>query len=161
MFSALSDLGEFKQVYPVVEQVVDCECKCALESCRARKSRAERHISCKCRIESLHLAASLDSLTAYAEYISGPCLFGFVFLFQTEFRPLVIVYGQESHLVRAVEAYLCDYAFVDSSRKYEASVVISVFAYEIDASGGCIQYTVGSECFVKFGRYFRFDVHCL
>ena len=109
-------------------------------------------------VEAADLMASLLDLAAYAEDISCPGLVGFVRFIESKFGLLLVVQGVGADFVGAVQADASIDAFVDGTWKHEATVVIGVFADEVDTSRRSVNTAIlsktGGESLFQFS-----DVH--
>ena len=158
MFGALADSGKLEFVYIiVVEQVVYGKCEAALQCSRRTEARTIGHIARKCGIEAFHMAAALEHLAAYAEYIASPLRLRQVFLTKPELAVrIVIVDTDKAHTVAAVGLYFGHNHLIDGSGEYEAPVVVGVLAYKVDTSGRGIELAVAAETLLKGGVDFFF-----
>ena len=160
VFCRLTDFGKFELVdLIVVEEVVERECEAGFEGSRRAEASAEGHIACENGVETFNLAAALEDFAANTEDVAGPRSFGSVGFIETEFCVIVDIDRIDAYFVSSVRTdFGCDY-FVDGAGEYEAAVVVSMFADEIDASGRCVDAAMASETIFKGRVYFFLDVH--
>ena len=130
----LADFRQFELVDAALPQLVEGKGIGRFERRRRRHARTQRHVARKDRIEAADAAAALLHLTADAEDVARPRLCGLVRLAQTELRGLVHVERPGPHALRAVGTDGCHDTLVHRSGEDEATVVVRMFADEVDAS---------------------------
>ena len=135
MFCCLTHFSQFKFIYFVfTEQFVQCESIRTFQSSRRRHTCTQRHITCKSSIESLHVNATFNHFTAYTENISCPAGTWSILFVQTKFYIVFQVDRVSFNLISTVWFDFSNHAFVYGSRKYESTVVVSVFADQVDTA---------------------------
>ena len=135
MFCSLTHFSQFKLIYLVfTEQFVQCESICTFQSSRRRHTCTQRHITCESSIESLHVNATFDHFTAYTENVSCPACTGSILFVQTKFYIIFQVDRISSYFVSAVRFDFSNHPFIYRSRKNESTVVVSVFANQVNTS---------------------------
>ena len=77
---------------------------------------------------------ALYDLAADTEDVSCPARPWCIFFVEAKLNVIFHVDGVGSHFVESVKLHFDHYPFVDGSREYEAAVVISVFANQIDSA---------------------------
>ena len=133
VLGGLPDAGQLELVDAEVQQVVECKGESALQGCRRRHSRANRHIAVKHGVEAFELVTPLNDLAAHAENIVGPMLVRMVFLIHAKLAVLFLVDGVGANFVRPVELDDSMDALVDGAGENIAAVVVGVFANQVDA----------------------------
>ncbi len=158
VLGALAYLGELEFVDGVaVEEVVECEGEARLQGCRRAEACAVGHIAGEGGVEAVHLAAALLNLAAHAEDVAGPGGLGSVLLAEAELAVSVVeIDADEAHFVGAVGLDFGHYHLVDGAGKYEAAVVVGVFANEVDAACRGVKFAFGGETLLKRGVHFFF-----
>ena len=134
MLRSLADLCEIKLVDPIVEQIVDSESEGTFKRCGGGKSCSERDVSCEDYVEPFYLAASFNSFAANAKDIASPLLLGNILLLEAKFDKLIIIDGESVDFLHAVWLDCGNDSAVDCSGEYISSVIVCMFAYQIDSA---------------------------
>ena len=150
VFGRLSHFGEGHFVESEVEQVIQRKSIGGFESCGARHTGSQRHVTAENRIEGLNRSAPFDKFAADAEEVFGPLFFGGILFVEAEFGAFAEVEGIGSYFVGSVEFDFGHHAFVDGSGEYEPAVIVGVFSDEVYSSGRGVYGAFGAVEFFEF-----------
>ena len=160
MFSSLTYFSQFKFVdFTFTEQFIQCESICTFQSSRRRHTCTQRHIAGESGIESFHVYATFDHFTAYTENVSCPACTGSILFVQTKFYIIFQVDRISSYFVSAVRFDFSKHTFVYSSGEYESTVVVSMFANQVDTTRRGIYKSCSSIKMLNEATSYVFYIH--
>ena len=136
---ALANLSQLELLYSVAVDLIDGIGKYAFQGCRGAEAGAQRNVTGKHGIESLHLAAPLEGFPAHAKHVAGPGLFGFVLFLEAELHHFVKINGIDFYFVRSIGLDSRHDAKINGAGEHIAAIVVRMLTNQVDAPAGHIK----------------------
>ena len=132
VLGGLADLRQLELVDAAAAEVVQREGVGRFQRRRRGHARSQRHVARENRVETADRPAALADLAADAENIPRPALGRLVRLLEAELRRFAQIERIGAHTIRTVEPDGRHDALVHGSGEDETSVVVGMFADQID-----------------------------
>ena len=143
----------------VCKEVIEGTSEATLHSSRRTHTCSERHISCKCDIETFDINAEKAEFLHHSVYEACPSSIRSFWIIDLKFHTVLEVDGISHNGISAIRTHFCHYAAIHCAWEYEAAIIVCMFSNKIYTAWRMIYITSLAVKMLDKATSYKFYIH--